>query len=288
LRINPSDQQANAILGVAEGSSGNARAAVTAFERAGTIAAEYRPTAAKAYGAYATTQLDAKKFTDAVKFASRALDMDAQSLQGFYVRGIAYSNIANDAASIDDLVKARAIAAAANVDARTMATIGFNLAVTQLDAGRVADAAATAKDVIALDPARAPQLDKFAFAAINNAAVALANQENIEEAVNRLEVGAKAFPGSAAALLAQAANVLAADKKPDWERVKSEADKALAIDPRDGHGNYIRGIAALQQGDGRLALAYINKAKASQSYPSDATLAKQIDDALNSLNATGK
>jgi tetratricopeptide (TPR) repeat protein len=288
LRVNPADQQANAILGVAEGSSGNARAAVAAFDKAGTIAAEYRPTAVKAYGSYATAQLDAKKFADAVKYASRALDMDAQNLQGFYVRGIAYANIGNDAASIDDLSKARAIAAAANVDARTMATIGFNLAVTQLDAGRLSDAAATAKDVSALDPARGPQLEKFAFAAIDNAAIALANQDNIEEAVNRLEVGARAFPGSAAALLAQAAYVLAAEKKPDWERVKSEADKSLAIDPRDGHGNYIRGFAALQQGDGRLALAFINKAKTSPSYASDAALGKQIDDALKSLNAAGK
>ena len=35
-----------------------------------------------------------KKFADAIAYAGKALELDPNNLQSFYVRGIAYSNIA--------------------------------------------------------------------------------------------------------------------------------------------------------------------------------------------------
>jgi tetratricopeptide (TPR) repeat protein len=279
LQTHPDDAQAYALLGVADSSAG----ASAAFDKAGTIPDEYKSLAAQSYGKYAGTLLDGRKFADAIATASTAIALDPQSLQGYYVRGIAYANTQDDAPAIADLQKARSIGIAGKVDDKTLATIGFNLAIAQLDAAAYADAAATERDVARLDPSRRQQLDGFAKAAINNAAVALANQGKIADAVSRLEAGAADFSAIAGALTAQAAYIMATDKKPDWVKIRAEAEKALALDPNDGRADYVAGIAASRLNDPKTALAYMNKAKASPTYGSDSALAKQIDDALKAL-----
>ena len=180
------------------------------------------------------------------------------------------------------------IAAANKADDKTIASIDYNLALTQLDAGQFGEASTSIKETDRLDPSKSAQLDKYAFVTVNNAAVALANSGKVADAVARLESGATAFPSSAGALTSQAAFILATDKKPDWKRVAAEADKALAFDPSDGRGNYIRGVAAAQQQDPKTALSYLNKAKASPAYTSDPALAKQVDDVLKQLNSADK
>jgi tetratricopeptide (TPR) repeat protein len=284
LQTHPSDPQANTLLGVASYFSGDYATAAMSFDKAGTVPDQYKTLAIQSYSKYASSLLDAKKFPDAITYASKAIAADPNNLEGYYVRGIAYSNAQNDAAAIADLQKARSIAVAAKSDDKTIATIGFNLAVTQLDAGQFGEAATTTKEVERLDPSRREALDKFAFASVNNAAVALANAGKIPDAVSRLESGATAFPNAAGALTAQAAYIMATDKKPDWKKVSDEADKALAIDENNGLGNYVRGVAAAQQNDPKEALTYMNKAKASPSYSTDASLAKKVDDALKQLN----
>ena len=288
LQAHPGDAQAYTLLGVANAFGGDPAAASLAFEKAGTIPDQYKTLAIQSYAKYASALLDAKKFGDAVTYAGRAIDADPNNLQAYYVRGIANSNLQNDAGSIADLQKARTIAQAVKSDDKTVAMIDFNLAVSQLAAGQFGEAATTSKEAVKLDPSRQAALDKFAITAVNNTAVALANQGKIADAVSRLESGATAFPAGAAQLYVQAAFIYATDKKPDWRKVQNEADRALAIDASNGRGNYIRGVAAAQQDDPKTAIPYLNKAKSSAAYTSDAALAKQIDDALKALNAPAK
>jgi tetratricopeptide (TPR) repeat protein len=284
LQAHPGDPQANTLLGVASYFSGDMATAAMAFDKAGAVPDQYKTLAIQSYGKYASSLLDDKKFPDAITYAGKAIALDPENLEGYYVRGIAESNSQNDAAGIADLQKARAIAVAAKSDDKTQGTIAFNLAVTQLDAGQFGEASTTIKDVERLDPTRREMLEKYAFAAVNNAAVALANQGKIQDAVSRLESGAGAFPNDAGPLTAQAAYIMATDKKPDWKKVGDEADKALAIDGNNGLGNYVRGVAYAQQNDSKDALVSMNKAKASPAYGTDPTLAKRVDDALKQLN----
>jgi tetratricopeptide (TPR) repeat protein len=288
LQANPSDTQAYTLLGVADTFGGDPAGAAAAFDKAGTIPDEYKTLALQSYEKYATSALDAKQYPDAVAAAGHAIDLNPQSLQAYYVRGTAYAGQKNDTAAIADLQKARSIASASKADEKTATTLAFNLAVVQLDAGQFGEAATTAKDVARVDGVRSALLDKYAYASVSNAAVALANQGKIADSVSRLESGATAFPASAGALLSQAAYVLATDKKPDWEKVKAEAGKALAVDPNAGRANYVLGVAAANQNDPKGALDYMNKAKASPDYSSDASLANQIDGALKQLNVSDK
>ena len=283
LVAHPNDSQAETLLGVASYFSNDMASAAAAFDKAGTVPDQYKTLAIQSYSKYASSLLDDKKFPDAIAYAGKAIAADPNNLEGYYVRGIAESNSQNDVAAIADLQKARSIAMGAKSDDKTLATIGFNLAVTQLDAGQFGEASTTIKEVDRLDPTRREALDKFAFASVNNAAVALANEGKITDAVSRLESGASAFPNDAGTLTAQAAYIMATDKKPDWKKVGDEADKALAIDDTSGLGNYVRGVAYAQQTDSKDALVSMNKAKASPQYASDPSLAKKIDDALKQL-----
>jgi tetratricopeptide (TPR) repeat protein len=242
----------------------------------------------QSYSKYASALLDQKKYPDSIAYAGKTLDLDPNNLEAYYVRGIAETNTQNMTAAIADLQKARSIAAAAKSDDKTMGMIVFSLGVAQLGAGQFGEAATSAKDVLRFDPSRQAQLNKFAYATINNTAIELANGGKTADAVARLESAATAFPNFAGPFDAEAAMILATDKKPDWKKVAAEADKALALDPADGLGNYVRGVAAAQQNDAPTALTYLNKAKASSSYSTDANLAKRVDDALKALNPPAK
>lgn len=284
LQTHPSDTQAYTLLGVADSFGGDPAGAVAAFDKAGTIPDEYKVLAEQSYEKNAAALLDAKQYSDAIANASRAIALNPQDLQGYYVRGVANGEAKNDAAAIADLQMARSIAVSVKADNKTLVTLAYNLAVVQLDAGQYGEAATTAKVVAASDGVLSARFDKDAFVSVMNTAIALANQGNIAESVSRLESGANAFPVSAGALTAQAAFVMATDKKPDWVKVKAEAQKALAIDAGNGRANFVLGVAAANQKDPKDALDYMNKAKASRDYSSDPALAKQIDAALKQLN----
>jgi hypothetical protein len=287
LQAHPGDTDAYTLLGVANTFGGNLPDATAAFDKAGTIPDQYKALAEQAYEKNAGALLDDKKYADSITAAGHAIDVNPQSLQGYYVRGVAEANMQNDTAAIADLTKARAIASAAKSDTKTSVTLAYSLAIAQLDAGLYGEAATTAREVSQSDTARSGQINQRAYVAVSNAAIALANAGKTADAVSRFESGASAFPAAAPGLIAQAATVLATDKKPDWDKVKAEAGKALALNPNSGRAEFILGIAAANQKDPKGALDYMNKAKASTDYSSDASLAKQIDTALKQLNTPG-
>ena len=288
LQTHPSDAEAYTLLGVADSFSGDSAGAAAAFDKSGTIPDQYKVLAEQAYEKQAGALLEAKKFPEAIAAAGHAIELNPQSLQGYYITGVANADMQNDVAAITALQKARAIAAATKADDKTQVTLAFTLAEAQLDAGQFGEASTTAREVARADGVRSAQLDKYAYIAVANAAIALANAGKTAESVSRFESGANAFPADAAALTAQAATVLATDKKPDWEKVRAEAQKALALDPNSGRAEFMLGIAAANQKDPKSALEYINKAKATPDYGSDPALAKQIDDALKQLNTASK
>jgi Flp pilus assembly protein TadD len=288
LSAHPDDALANTLLGVADDFAGDAAGAAAAFDKAGTVPDEYKNVALQAYTKNAGDRLDAKDFPGAIASANRAIAIDPQNLQSYYVRGIAYANVHDDASAIADLQKAYALAAAAKADDSTLATIDYNLAIAQFDAGQFGEAATSAAAVARYDKARRAQLDRFAAAAYNNSAVSLANAGKIPDAVSRLEAGASAFPAVGGTLIAEAAYIMATDKNPDWAKVRAEANKALALDPNNARADYVAGIASARLSDPKAALDYMNKAKAGPGYGSEAALARQIDDALKALNSSAK
>lgn len=288
IAAHPSDTQADVLLGVADAFGGDPAGASAAFDKAGTVPDQYKALALQSYEKYATSALNAQHYPDAVAAAGHAIDINPQDADAYYVRGSAYTEMQNYTSAVADLQKAASVAAAGKADAKTMLAIDFNLAVAQLNAGQYGEAATSARDIYRDDTDMSAKLDRFAFVAVTNAAIPLANAGKIPDAVSRLESGAAAFPHDAAALTGEAAYIMATDKKPDWNKIAAEANKALALDPNEGRANFVLGIQAAQKNDPKTALDYMNKAKASTDYGSDPGLARQIDDALNKLNGATK
>lgn len=282
LQQHPNDTEANTLLGVADAFTGDSSGAAAAFDKAGTIPDKYRSLAAQAYAKYASSLIGEKKYAEAAAAANRLLALDANSTDGYFLRGIAEYNEGQTAGAIADLQKARDAAAAGKSDDKTIAAIEMNLAAAQYADARFDAADATAKDAMKRDPAQRSKVENQAFVAYYNNAATLVKAGKTSDAVARLEAGATAFPADAAKLYGQAAYILAGQKSPDWKAVKAEADKALAADASDGVANFVAAVALYNQRQPKEAAPYLDKAKASPTYSSDPTFAKQVDDALKS------
>jgi tetratricopeptide (TPR) repeat protein len=287
LASHPGDVQANTLLGVANAFGGNPDAAAQAFDSVPTIPEQYHALALQAYAKHATNALDAKKYADVVSASTRVIALDPKSVDGYFLRGVANANQQQYTAALPDLQKALDLAKAARVDDHSLANIEFSLAIAQLNTGAFEAAAATAKDVARLDPLQQPKLQQAEYVAVSNTAVAQANAGKSADAVTTFETGAAIFPASAADLYGQAAFVLLTAKAPDYKRLKVEADRALAIDSTNGRALFVNAFVAANAGDSKTAVADMTKAKASPLYGTDASFAKQVDDNLKKLTASG-
>lgn len=287
LQANPNDAQANLLLGVADTYLNADADAVAAYEKAGTIPPQYRGIAAQAYEKNATELLNAQKDSDALTVAQKAVELAPDSFSGYYVRGTAESNTGNYAAGQTDLQKAQTLAQSAKADDKTQSVIAYNLMVAQLNAGDTTQAAQTAKDVVRFDSSKQDLVDKALVNGFNSNAQTMVKAGKVDDAVALLESAAKTYPSYAGQLYAQAAAAMTYAKTPDWKRVKSEADKAISSDPTGGFANYLAGLALANSGDLKGAKNYIDKAKTSADYKSDAGFAKQVDTLALNIQKAG-
>jgi TonB family protein len=277
----PGDKDANALLGVAESYLNDATASAAAFDQAGTIPDRFKVVAAHAYSDAAVDSLKAKNYDQAVTLAGKSLALQP-SVNGLYIRGTAYENAQQYPAAIADLEKAKAQASSGNADPKSVNAIDTALATAYVFGGQTDKGIALAQDVKRRDPSNT-QVDDAMTAYYNQQARAAIQAGKSDQAVADLESGARAVPGRAALLYTSAASVMAGSAKTadDWKKVKSEADKALALDPNSAQANFVAGIALGNSGDRAGATAALQKAKANVGTDSD--LSGKIDTALAQL-----
>ena len=279
LVAHPGDKDAEALLGVADGYLSDNAGASAAFDAAGTIPDRFKSVAAKAYADAAVDALKAKSNDQAIALAGKALALQ-QNVNTLYIRGTAYGNAQQYPAAIADLEKAKAQAVSGHADAATLNAIDASLATSYVLGGEADKGLALAQDIKRRDPSYT-RIDDTLATYYNRQAVDAMKAGNRTLAVTDLENAAKAVPTRAVVLYVQAANVLSQGDKPDWKAVKAEVDKALAVDPNDARANYVAGIALANQGDGKNAIVYLQKAKAAAG--SDTDLNTNIDAALKKL-----
>jgi len=279
LAAHPNDPSAEALLGVADGFLNDADAAATAFDAAGTIPPAFKAVAAKAYADAAVDALKAKNNDHAIALAQKALALQP-SVNAMFIEGTAYANAQQYPQAIAALEKAKAQASEGHADAKTLNAIDASLVTSYLFGGQPDKGAALAKAVKQRDPSNT-QIDTALGAYYSQQAATAMKAGKKDEAVADLEAGAQAVPSRGAVMYVSAANVLAQGDKPDWKRVKAEADKALTLDPNNANANYIAGVALANAGDSKSAIPYLQKAKANVG--TDASLSTQIDAALKKL-----
>lgn len=282
LKTSPDDKEANTLLAVADAFTDDALGAAAAFDKAGTVPQKYRTLAARAYVQAAGAAVKGGNNDTAVSYASKAIEI-APSAEAYNARGTAeYAAKKYDAAATD-LEKARQLATDAKADNHQIAIIEANLAAAYFGAGQAEKGLAAAKDVQQRDPSITIVQDSLAQY-YNDKASQQVKAGNREDAAVTLDTAAAAAPKYAVTLYTSAAVILSNTAKPDWKRVKAEADKALAVDPNDARANYTAGIALANDKNSKDALVYLNKAQAAAKTASDPELSKNIDAAIKQLN----
>jgi tetratricopeptide (TPR) repeat protein len=237
----PTDDTAYQELGTANFFLNNNQSAAEAFSHAGSIQKKYALIAAHAYASAAVTQPNPAL---ALTYAQKAMILD-NSANSAFALGVA--QLANNQASvaIPNLVRARTAQFAdkkATVKARV--TVDAQLMRAYTATGDTKNAQAMAAEIKRLDPNN-PVLGQLAGAQMLNAGIAASNAKKHDEALKDFEQAAAAGGSGAVAVTAftDAAFEIASMDKPDYTRMKSYADRALALNPNDAETNYAEGIA---------------------------------------------
>jgi TonB family protein len=241
---------------------------------------------ARQYADQAADALKAKNTAQAIALAQKSLAAQPNA-NAYYIEGVAYLDDREYDKATTALEQAKTMAQSGHADAGTLNAIDSQLVQAYLLGGDTQKGIALAQDLKRRDPSNT-RVDNVLAAYYNQRAQTAAKAGKRDEAIADLESGAKAAPGSAAILYTNAAQLLAqnAKSKEDWQRVKAEADKALAVDPNNANANYVAGVALGNSGDLPGAKAALEKAKANAA--SDPQLSAQIDAQLAQLAKLGQ
>jgi len=286
LRAAPSDEHANLLLGVAEYYQNDLAGAAVAFDKSGTIPANFRSLAVDAYYKYGSAQLEAKNYPDAIAYAAKDIALTGAA-GGYNLRGTAELESHQYDASIADLEKARALSTSA--PSHSQAIVLANLGTAYAASGQTDKAVEISKQVKALDPSVTNVDDAIAQVVADKANAAVAKGD-YAGAAQILDAAAPAVGKQAVAFYDSASMDQLKAPKPDWKALKAEADKALAIDGNDVEANYVAGYALSQQNDFKGANTYFVRAQTAVkngAKVSDPTLPGKIDEAVKQT-ANGK
>ena len=286
VAANPTDQNGQALLGVADSFLNDHAGAVAAFDAAGTIPEKFKPAALTSYVNYSSDSYKSKNYDASIAAAKHALTLGAGP--GIYnILGNAELGKGNNAEAVADLEKAVAgLKADPKVDSNSLVNVEANLVGAYSAAGQNDKALALAKQVLAVDP-NAPVQSILANNVVAQAQ-AFARDKKFVEAANLLDTAAASSPKDVSVqLYGRAANYAESGEKPDWKLGKALADKVLALAPNDARANYYAGIAIASEkslGTVKDALVYLNKADASAKNGTDAELTKQIEATIKQLS----
>ena len=278
------DQRAQVDLGVADSFLFDFAGAAAAFERGGTVPANYRSIAGKAYAEAAIALVKSKDYKKALSYAKHAVELSPQ-FATYNTLGFSEYGIGDFTSAAADLQKARELGKSENVDPKLRAAVDANLVSTYLGAGNIDMAKTIAAEGKQLDPSNG-SID----VAFGNYYGKLAGDKmaakQYGDAAELYEQAAMAVPSAAANLYGQAALAWLRLEKPDNVKAKVDYDKSLALDPANGLGNFAAGISLANLGKTKDALEYLKKADDAATKAGDANLAAAVEKSIKTLNGT--
>jgi len=289
IAAHPDDPKAELELGVASAQLGQPLDAVAAFDKAGTIPPDVTALVGKAYNDAAAADLKANDNTAALAAAKRAVEL-APGFFTYNTLGFIELSAAMNDAAIADLEKARSLGAAdKNIKAQERAKVDGNLISAYLAVGKPDSAKPIEAEAKALDPSETGSQTAFANYDVRTAQADAAAGKQLDAAA-LYEQAAELVPSQAAGLYGSAAvALLNAKSNIDYGKVKTYADKGLAIDPDDVLSNFAAGIAlANTPGKSDAALPYLNKADAGAKKANNTSLAAAIEKAIKQLSGENK
>lgn len=280
---NPADSAAQAQLGAANYFLKDYGAAASAFDKATVVPKEYAILASAAFSA-AGASLAQTNPTQALTYAKRAVAMSPTG-GSYFALGVAELGNKDAASAITYLKKARDLASAEKqTDSKTRVQIDAELLQAYLANNDPVNAKTTADEIRSLDPtSKAPArvLGNYYLSQANTAAGAGKHDDAIKAFEQAASVG---DPDVQVTAYTSVAFEMSKADKPDYAKVKAEADKALAINPNDAPANFAAGLGLTGQYAGshddgvkKQALLYLNKADDLAKAAGNAALQIQIE-----------
>ncbi|MEO6913877.1 MAG: energy transducer TonB, partial [Candidatus Baltobacteraceae bacterium] len=280
---NPANSTAQAQLGAAEYFMKDYAAAAAAFDKAAAIPKAYKIIASSAFS-NAGASLAQSNPAQALAYAKKGVAV-APNGGSYFALGVAELGNKDAASAITDLKRSSALASAdKKTDSNTRVQIDVELLQAYIANNDQADANATASEIKSLDPtSKAPArvLGNYYLSQGNTAAGAAKH----DEAIKAFEqAAASGDPEVQVTAYTSVAFEMSKADKPDYAKVKAEADKALAINPNDAMANFAAGLGltgeyAGSHDDGvkKQALVYLNKADDLAKTAGNAALQIQIE-----------
>lgn len=293
LEKNPTDPVLNQELGTAEYFLADYTSAAAAFDKVPVISKTFAQVAAQSY-ALAAVKTAAASPQQAVAYGKKAVAL-APAANSYYALGSAEMEAGDTTSAVSDLKKAYDLVQSdPKADKKTKVAIASQLYEAYTKAGDAASAEKMLAAIKQIDPANTSvqTLEGNRYIQMANDASKAGNHaEALKDFEQAAAVGSPQVQVTAYAAAALEQNaVLQAQKTPptkdDYAKVKSYADKALAVNPNDALANYAEGVALAGEwvignkqdaGLKAQAVAALNKAKAAAQSAGNISLSLNID-----------
>ncbi|MHB8462548.1 MAG: hypothetical protein ACYDA1_07880, partial [Vulcanimicrobiaceae bacterium] len=246
LQLHPGDTAMLQELGAAEYFLKDPVASAAAFSKVPVLLQEMKGVASHAFAA-ATVQTVNSNPVDALVYAHRAYALDPGA-NGLFALGLAQEankQYADAAASIE---KARALAFA---DSKTTTTSKVNIDArlmgVYVELGNDAKATEVANEIRTLDPTSTLPARFLGGQYIKLGQAATAAKNTDEALADFAKAAGLGDAKVTLVALTSSSFALLSAKTPDYDKAKSFADKALAVNPNDAAANFAQGIALFGQ-----------------------------------------
>jgi hypothetical protein len=246
LLSNPGDSKVRSLLGVADFYANDYPGSAAAFSRAGTVDAKYKAVAAHAFSS-AAVSLAVSDPATAVGYGQKALALDGGA-NSLFALGVAQLGAKDSASAVTNLKKARQLAFAdPRIDAKSKLNLDTALFQAYAAQNDLQDEQTIGAEIKQLDPTSTLAARIQGNQYLNAAFADLTANKN-DDAVANFDLAAQNGDSQVqVTAYAQASLALANEQKPDYNKVKAYADKALAVKSDDALANFAEGVALTGQ-----------------------------------------
>jgi tetratricopeptide (TPR) repeat protein len=246
LLSSPGDDSLREMLGVASYDAGDFTAASAAFDKVPTIGVQFRSAAAQSFAAAAV-----KGATDnpeqSLAYAQKAVAL-APDTNSRFALGVAQLANNDSAAALASLKAAHDMAMAdSKIPLASKVNIDAELLQAYLANNDVQDAQGIAAQIKQLDPSSTAGARAMGASLLKSGQAAAVVKDTPTALRDYDQAAAVGDPTVAVTANVLAAFAIAQGPKPDYKRMQSYADKAIALQPDNPQANFAEGIALTAQ-----------------------------------------
>lgn len=246
LLSSPGDQSVRQMLGVAAYDLDDFTGAAAAFDKVPSIAPQFRAPAAQSFAA-AAVKVASSDPTQSLAYAQKAMSLAPDTNSRFALGVAQLANNQNDAA-LKSLQAARDAAMAdSKIPVASKVNIDAELLQAYLASGDVKDAQTVSAQIKQLDPSSNAGARAMGVSLVKSGQTAAAAKDYVTALNDYDQAAALGDPSVAVTANVLAAFAVAQSPKPDYKRMQSYADKAIALQPDDAQANFAEGIALTGQ-----------------------------------------